>query len=340
MNELAEIPATSWDELLSGQGLTDVYLRHGYVVASCEIDAGRPMLLYLEERRGSVAFPLILRDVPDDPGTRDVTTAYGYGGPVGTGADPPWSEFHEAYERWCELSGVVTTFVRFHPLFANHAHAGAGMSVVPMSGTIAWRLANRELFAHVHKHHRRLVRKAKNAGMELRISERPNSLGSFRELYEATMHRRRASSHYFFRRPYWDSLLQNVGDSVVLFEAILEGQTLAAILCLGGSPWFHYHLGASDDAGRTVGASHFLLLEAATWAQARGCSVFHLGGGVGGKADDLLEFKRRFDPGGLVPSFVGAQIHRPATYRQLSGADDAHGFFPAYRAAASPARSH
>ncbi len=335
MDETQEIQSDSWEELLGRHGLTDVYLRQGYVAASCALEPGRPILLCLEDRGGCVAFPLILRDVPGAPGMRDVTTAYGYGGPVGAGPAPPWDAFHQAYERWCERMCVVTTFVRFHPLFANHVHAGPNMSVVPLGGTISWRLGgNREVFAGMHKDHRRLVRKARNEGVEVAVTENPSSLESFRGVYETTMRRRRASSYYFFAESYWDSLLR-LRESIVVFEAVLGERVVAAALCLGAPPWLHYHLGATDDAGRSLGASHLVLLEAATWAQARGCTIFHLGGGVGGKPDDLLHFKRRFDYAGLVPSFVGKQIHRLTTYRDLSGSGNSDGFFPAYRAPGS-----
>ena len=67
-------------------------------------------------------------------------------------------------------------------------------------------------------------------------------------------------------------------------------------------------------------------------ADAFGYERFHLGGGLGGKADSLHHFKARFDPEGLVVAAVGKAIHDEDAYRELSGGESSYnGFFPAYR---------
>jgi hypothetical protein len=54
---------------------------------------------------------------------------------------------------------------------------------------------------------------------------------------------------------------------------------------------------------------------------------------VGGAEDSLHEFKRRFDPGGLVDAAIGKAIHDAEAYARLAGrAASVDGFFPAYRA--------
>ena len=83
-----------------------------------------------------------------------------------------------------------------------------------------------------------------------------------------------------------------------------------------------------------------LFLEAARWGAAQGFTRFHLGGGVGGRADSLLEFKQRFDPGGALEAAVGKAVHDEAAYRALAGSDAGlEGYFPAYRAPASTVRA-
>ena len=86
-------------------------------------------------------------------------------------------------------------------------------------------------------------------------------------------------------------------------------------------PWLHYHLSGTTDKGRETGSSTLVLLEAARWAQANGYERFHLGGGLGGKADSLHHFKARFDPEGLVEAAVGKAIHDEDAYRELSGGE-------------------
>jgi hypothetical protein len=296
-----------------------------YVEASAVLDPGRPTLLHLRSGDGDVVFACIVRDV--DAARADVVTPYGYGGPVAAGSEPPVARFWEDYERWCAERGVVTSFFRFHPLYANHRNAGPRVRVEPLAGTVAWQLDDRDPAERLHRHHRRLVRKVE--GSEASITPAPARLDGFVRLYEETMERRDAADFYYFPREYWRALETTLRERVVLLQLGDD----AALLCLTSPSWLHYHLGASSEEGRKSGAGHFLFVEAARWAASNGYTRFHLGGGVGGRADSLFEFKRRFDPGGVLEAAVGKAVHDEAAYRELAG-DDAglDGYFPAYRA--------
>jgi serine/alanine adding enzyme len=300
------------------------------VQASALLDPGRPVLLHLHGDGGDVVFACIVRDV--DGGKTDVTTPYGYGGPVAAGPEPPLERFWQEYKRWCADGGVVTTFLRFHPLYANHRGVASYVHVERLAGTIAWRLDQADLFEGMHRHHRRIVRKAQAAGVEGSLVTAPGSLERFVRLYEQTMERKDASGFYYFPREYWRALEAGLRERIVLFEV---GED-AALLCLAARPWLHYHLGATSEEGRKLGASNLLFLEAAQWAAAEEFTRFHLGGGIGGGADSLFEFKRRFDPAGAVEMAVGKAVHDEAAYGALTGGDSGtSGFFPAYRRAAS-----
>ena len=220
----------------------------------------------------------------------------------------------------------MSTFVRFHPLLANQR--GAPIHVEELAPTVAWRVEReRDLLAGLHFKHRNKVRKAENAGATVTAA---SGLGDFVELYEDTMRRIDADGFYLFEPAYWERLEEL---PLARFDAEIDGEVVASALCLASPPWLHYHLSGTTDAGRSTGASTLVLLEAARWAQAQGYERFHLGGGLGGKADSLHHFKARFDPDGLVPAAVGKAIHDEDAYRELSGGrfDGYEGFFPAYR---------
>ena len=302
---MRELDPADWDALE-----LDAYYRRPYVEASALLDKGRPFLL---EHDGAL-FAGIERDEP-----RDVVTPYGYGGPTADG-------FWDAYEEWARERGVVTTFVRFHPLYGNQR--GAPIHVDELAPTVAWRLdPDRDLLAGLHFKHRNKVTKAENAGATV---TQHDGLGEFVPLYEDTMRRVNADDFYFFEPAYWERLGEL---PLVRFDAGIDGEVVASALCLATPPWLHYHLSGTTDAGRTTGSSTLVLLEAARWAQANGYERFHLGGGLGGKEDSLHHFKARFDPEGLVPAAVGKAIHDEDAYRRLSGGSEVafEGFFPAYR---------
>ena len=302
---MRELDPAAWDALE-----LDAYYRRPYVEAAALLDKGRPFLLEHDGAR----FAGIERDEP-----RDVVTPYGYGGPTADG-------FWDAYEEWARERGVVTTFVRFHPLYGNQR--GAPIHVDELAPTVAWRLdSDRDLLAGLHFKHRNKVTKAENAGATV---TQHDGLGEFVPLYEDTMRRVNADDFYFFEPAYWERLGEL---PLVRFDAGIDGEVVASALCLATPPWLHYHLSGTTDAGRTTGSSTLVLLEAPRWAQANGYERFHLGGGLGGNEDSLHHFKARFDPEGLVPAAVGKAIHDEDAYRRLSGGSEVafEGFFPAYR---------
>ncbi|MGH3040761.1 MAG: GNAT family N-acetyltransferase [Gaiellaceae bacterium] len=333
MTGLVEIESLEWDGLLEKLVCADAYLLRLYVESACVLDSGRPVLLHLGDRGGDVVFPAIVRELPSG-GACDVTTPYGYGGPVATGPDPPTARFWSLYQDWCEESGIVTSFIRFHPLFANQRSAPEGVRVEPLSATVGWRLRLPDLLDAMHDHHRRACRKASRAGVSVTARESPGELSAFASLYEETMSRVGAREFYLFPPSYWEALTR-LGARLVLFDAEVGGEVVASALCFATPPWLHFHLGATAGRGRALGAGNLVFFEAARWARDRGYERFHLGGGVGGREDSLLTFKRRFDPGGLVECAVGKAVHDAAAYRTLAGraADDLGGFFPAYRRA-------
>lgn len=330
---IREINEPTWDETLATRGLVDVYLQAGYLAACAVLERGQPRLLTLDRGGSGVVFPVLVRPVPGGS-LFDVTSPYGYGGPVGFGASPPWDEFHADYARWCEDMGVVTTFVRFHPLYGNRLHPAPAEEVELLAGTVAWTIAQgRDLGTGMHKEHRRSVRAAQAAGLRVTVRRSDaDGLSTFRQLYESTMRGLEADNFYVFPDAYWQVLHEQLASSTRLAEARGEaGEVLAAALLFACKPWLHYHLSASTEEGRRQGATTLLLLEVARYAQDDGYEIFHLGGGRGGSADSLLRFKTRFDPGGLRPAALGKQVHDLVAYRRLAGTDSVSGYFPRYR---------
>jgi hypothetical protein len=264
----------------------------------------------------------------------DVTTPYGYGGPVDFGASPPWEAFHSAYGEWCREHRIVTTFVRFHPLYGNHRNAAPQMHLEHLAGTVGWRIdAGTDLLAGMRPNHRWSVGRAIAGGLSILQREAGDEgVERFRALYRETMRRVGATSYYDFPDPYWQVLRSALGSDLRLVEAMNErGEVLASALLLWTAPWVHYHLAGSSEKARASKAHHLLLMEVARTAQESGLSVFHLGGGVNGEADGLMRFKLNFDPGGLREAFVGKQIHDLVTYRRLTGTVETRGRFPRYR---------
>ena len=335
MSALVEVAPTEWDGLLADLGIVDVYFRRAYLESARVLGQGSPVFLHLPG--SSIVFPALVREAAG--GYVDVGTPMGYGGPVASGENPTATAFLDAYERWCAERGGVATFARFHPVLANQALAEGRWYVETIGHSIGWRVAGKDaeqVFAGLDAHHRRVVRKARQAGVEVVSGIGADELGGFVDLYRETMRRREASAFYYFPDEYWLHLSNELGDALLRFDAYEDGELAASILCLAAPPLLHYHLGASSERGQSLGANHVLFCDTGAWAAAHGFSVFHLGGGVGGVEDSLYEFKRRFDPEGRLPATLGKAVHDVDAYRRLAGVAeiDYAGYFPAYRRSA------
>jgi GNAT acetyltransferase-like protein len=331
---LVEVAPEEWDALLERLCCADAYLLRGYLVSACLLERGQPTLLHLSDPGGDVVFALIVRQIEGEQGRLDAITPYGYGGPVAVGPEPPVERFHELYERWCDTAGLVSTFIRFHPLFANQRQAPKGVHVERLADTIAWRLdPDLDLFAGLHPKHRNKVRKARAAGLEVSVQEAPASLEEFAALYDETMSRLGADEFYFFPAGYWQALTDGLGERIVLVEARFGEELAAAALCFASAPWLHYHVSGTSERGREAGAANLVLYEAACWGQRHGFEQFHLGGGAGGREDTLFHFKQRFFPEGRREAGVGKLVHDEEAYLALAGLPELQldGYFPAYR---------
>jgi hypothetical protein len=157
-----EVEPERWDALLEEQGCPDAYYLRGFVESAATAVGGDPVFLHSGGTGGAVVFPCILREVPGAD-LRDATT-FAYGGPLALGPAPPLARFYDLYEEWCAREGILSTFVRFHPLFPNQRFEGGPFRLEQVEGSVSWRLEG-ELFAKMHPHHRRLVRKARAAGV-------------------------------------------------------------------------------------------------------------------------------------------------------------------------------
>lgn len=312
----------------------DVYFSLGHHLASgvLEPDFKDVALVEWSDPHGVIRLPLILRSIP---GTEylDSTSAYEYGGPWVEG-NPDVRGFTEYLSTWARQNSIVCTFLKCHPVVKNVELAEALVAARKVGITFSWDLAaNRDLIGGLSKAHKRKFNKAIREGVEARITVNPSDLNTFRALYVLTMKRLGARDFYLFPDEYWDSLQENLGRNLVLVEAVHEGEVVAAILLMVGRSYIHYHLAATADKGRTMGASVFCNVSAALWAQKKGFLVEHMGGGPGGEESTLLAWKRGFDPNAdFNPMHMGGVIHDDEVYAALSVGSKDMDFFPPWRA--------
>ena len=264
-----------------------------------------------------VLYPFLVRPLPG--GRCDLTSGYGFGGPSAPG------DWRGAFREACAERGVVSEFVRFHPVRGNQRFAGDDITVTRVQEMVVLDVhgTDEELIQRMLPQARNKLRKAVRAGLGV---EESRDFDRFSRLYTAAMRHLGADESYLFGPEYFQAL-DDLGASLTMLDA---GEAVA--LFLSGAGAMHYFLAASTDDGRRHAATNLIINEAMRRARDAGLQVLNLGGGLR-EGDSLHDFKTSFGPG-RAPYCVGSAVHDEAAYRELcAGAESesAGGFFPAYR---------
>lgn len=335
-----------WDVAVRTFQEHDVYWLSGYVKAFHLHGDGEPLLFHYEGENVRGINAVMKRDIARDPHFAgglpegvyfDFATPYGYGGWLieGEGNRAP---LFAAYEDWCRKAGVVSEFVRFHPVLGNHEAVREGYEVIGLGGTVALDLSSPEtVWANLTSKNRNMIRKAQKSGLRVYNGRFPAIYETFREIYNATMDKDRAEEYYYFGPAFYGSVLNDLPHNAQVFYAQTEdGSVAAASIMLSANGRMNYHLSGSRRELQHLAPTSLLLYEAALWGCANGCKTLHLGGGVGSGEDGLYKFKKAFYRGELRRFHIGRKIFLPEDYETLvsmrTDIPENSGFFPCYRA--------
>lgn len=337
--------AEQWDAAVSSFSAHDVYHLSGYVRAFRLHGDGEPLLFHYESEGLRGINVVMKRDVAKAPQFTgrlpageifDLATPYGYGGWLLEGEGDPAPLFG-AYESWCRENGIVSEFVRYHPVLANQKGTEAGYQVIPLGHTIAMDLSDLEtIWANLTSKNRNMIRKAQKNGLTVHRGHSPELYETFREIYNATMDKDHAAAYYYFGPEFYDSVRTDLAEHAELFYVQTpEGEIAAASIMLWANGQMHYHLSGSRREYQHLAPTNLLLYEAALWGCEKGCRTLHLGGGVGSGEDSLYAFKKAFYRGEPRRFHIGKKVLDPARYEELTAMRTDlpdSGFFPRYRA--------
>ncbi|MDN7242169.1 GNAT family N-acetyltransferase [Planococcus sp. N028] len=340
LNVIGKESDLQWNEILEKFEDKDIYFFYEYFKSTLFLNEGEPLLFFFENSDGKVAYPVIKRKIMNKNGLKlyDITTPYGYGGPLISAVDDEeklMQQFRESFNEYCQDHSIVSEFVRFHPLLKNHAHLTEEMHVMHIGHTVGIDLQQGEdLLAQMPGKTRNMIRKAEKNGIEVRELDKEKYLEEFISIYYSTMDRKAAADYYYFSMDYFLESFKLLSSNSVLFGAFLEGKMISSTLILINDNFMHYHLSGGLTEYQSLGATNLLLFKIAEWGKERGIQMFHLGGGYSSKKDSLYDFKKSLSNIHPLKYYVGKKIHHPVLYNMLvaeKGIKEDSGFFPLYR---------
>jgi hypothetical protein len=165
---------------------------------------------------------------------------------------------------------------------------------------------------------RQTVKKAVAAGLVYEEIDLLGHCGQFGEFHRGAMREMQTDPFYLFDDTYFEQLAESgFAKLSICRDSAQEGPWLAAAVFLDGTGVREYHLAATNDAGRKLGASSSLLHEAAQSAKRAGMKQLYLGGGTDPKPDNpLLFFKSGFS-GRRLMYRTGSTIFDERAYDEL-----------------------
>lgn len=304
----------------------DIYYLFEYAVSFQLHGDGIPMLIYYEDRACRFCYVVMKKDIAQDPRFTkilepnkyyDLETPYGYGGPLCEDIIPEASQksFVKHFEEYSRNNGIVSQFIRFHPLLLNYNAMPLVFESRYLHQTIFIDTASPELIMNnMDSKNRNMVRKAIKNGVT--IERKPiEEYRDFLPIYEETMIKDNADDYYFFKEEYFKEQLK-LSDNACIFYAIKDQQPIAGAIMYYNDRFMHYHLAGTHTEFRQYSPSNLLLYQAACWASEKRIKRFHLGGGIV-EDDNLFGFKKQFNKEGRLPFHIGRTIFDKYVYEQL-----------------------
>jgi len=347
----------SWDASLAGIPRS-VYHSAGYHLYTRGLGWGEPFLAIVGDAMRGLAWPYVLRPIADvqgfeAAGVTDVTSVYGYPGPLAWGCAPDdpfvaeaWSLIVETWRR----QGAVSAFTRFNPLLENAAlarglsvggaDAGQGLIATGPTVSVDLGLSHEAVHSGYGRDLNRLIVAGRRRGLTTVHDQAWDHLSEFTRLYLETMARIGASEFYYFSEDDFRRLRSSLSGDLHLLVTLKDSVVASAGLFIEYEGDVEWHLVGANTLLRDLSPSKVLVDDAIRWARDRGNRVLHLGGGRGGREDSLFWFKSRFSPR-RHQFHTGRWIVDQPRYAELtaawrgtlaaSGGHDPD-FFPAYRA--------
>jgi len=334
-----------WHGYLDQMTHSDIYFTPEYCKIYEDNGEGKAQLYVFIEGEGIICYPYLLRAIPSvgsyPVDLYDITTPYGYGGPLCNVNEKDEREqlfqrFTVNFHSYCQENHIVSEFVRFHPILQN-SEDYLGVCPSYLRETVYIDLTRDHIREQYAKKKQNRIRHSLKE--DLLIVHRPaKELEHFLRLYYSTMDKKQASSYYYFSEQFLHNTVHYLNDHIELIEVEHEGQVIASCMFLHDKDIAHYHLMGSNKEYLHLNAVNLMIDYAAHWAKDMNCSYLHLGGGHENQ-DDLLRFKKGFNPECQTKFYIGRKIHCPEHYAALVSeqfeADDTsgehEGYFPLYR---------
>ena len=320
----------------------DLYFDKNYGKLYEKIENGKAKIFEFENENGKITNQFIMREIEekiDGETFYDIVTPYGYGGPIINylkgNKENLLKEFEKSFSEYAKKNKVVSEFVRFHPIFENAIDMKSIYNSTYMRKTLITKLDEEDVIQkQISKSARKNIRQALNKGVTYKITEKPENISVFKDIYYSTMDRNNAIEYYYFDDEYFNNMLKYYRENIILIEAIFEGKTIAAGLYFIYKDIIHIHLSGTLTEYLYLSPAYVLRYALILWGIENKYKLIHHGGGRSNSEEDSLYlFKKNFAKIYDLNFYIGKKVWNQEIYDKLCNMKNVEddGFFPAYR---------
>lgn len=326
--------------------MKDIYFEESYGKIYENIEDGESLKFEFECQYGSISNLFIKREIPinleDGNVYYDITTPYGYGGPVINHCIEGKKEelvqsYYKEFKKYCLENNIISEFIRFHPVLDNANDFASIYNVRYMRNTVGTNLKefNDPFQDEFTKSARKNVRRALRDGVTYEIIEEPESIEEFLEIYYSTMDRNKADEYYYFDKEYFMKTLNLFNKNIVIAKSIFENETIAMGFYFKYNNYLHTHLSGTLTEFLNLSPAYILRYALTNWGKEKGYHLIHHGGGISNDEDDsLYKFKQKFGKNTEFKFYIGTKAWNSIIYEEMCkqlSVDRDIDFFPAYR---------
>ena len=322
-----------WNGIVKRFPHWDVYYLNEYAYSFKIHGDGEAFLIYYyyddAQEKCELCYVVMKRDISEDVRfcgvltqgeLFDLETPYGYGGFLlqGKFSEHVRLAFENKLMIFAKKNRIVSQFVRFYPVYRNDIFYSqlVHSSVRYLKDTIYIDTINEsDIMKQMDSKNRNMVRKAIKSGVSV-FHDKGKYLDEFIKIYEATMNHNKASSYYYFKRSYYEYIIEHMRENIEFFYSVYENKIIGASIFFYNQEFMHYHLSGMNLEYRSMAATNLLIYEAAKWANSQGIRLLHLGGGIEAE-DSLFGFKKQFNKNGRLPFYIGRTIFDEDAYKKL-----------------------
>lgn len=327
-----------WDAFLSSVGLYDTYHTYDYHMLS-KSDTETPILLKYQHLDVLIGIPFLVRYI-DNTDCKDLTSVYGYTGPISKGVTEGFdnTNFKKELVEFLKTNNYVSAFSRLNPYIPNQSKILHDLGSITTRGKVVNIDISKNLEAQRANYQSRLktyVNKCRrNCTISMGTTEK--DLKEFIDIYHENMRRVNASNFYFFDELYFQNLVDSKDfDTQILFAVDKETkETMAGCLYMISNGIVQYHLSGAKNKFLDRAPTKLLIDELRITATENGHKFLNLGGGIGGSQDDSLfvfksSFSKDYKNFNLWKLIINKDMYNELVFKTGTFSDSE--YFPLYR---------